>query len=150
MPGELTGGCRCGATRYTLAVDAMPPVYCCHCLDCQSWSGSAFSEQAVVREDAIAVTGPVVDYRFTSPSGSESHQRLCGVCHARIYNTNTARSGIAVVRAGTLDASDTLAPRAHIWVTRKQPWVVIGDDVPAFAENGPPAEFVAILSPPKS
>ena len=142
----IHGGCRCGATRYTLAVAAMPPVYCCHCLDCQSWSGSAFSEQAVVPEAAIAVGGAVVDYTFQSPSGSTSHQRLCGTCHARIYNTNTARPGIAVVRAGTLDASDTLTPRTHIWVKRKQPWVVIADDVPTFDENAPPAEFIAILS----
>ncbi|WP_457832593.1 GFA family protein, partial [Staphylococcus aureus] len=54
----ISGGCRCGATRYTLAVDVIPPVYCCHCLDCQSWSGSAFSEQAVVRTDALSITGP--------------------------------------------------------------------------------------------
>ena len=145
MTQTLTGGCRCGATRYSLALDAMPPVYCCHCLDCQSWSGSAFSEQALIRADAITVSGPVVDYRITNASGAESHQRLCGVCHARIYNTNSARPGIAVVRAGTLDASDTLTPRAHIWVKRKQPWVTIADDVPTFAENAPPAEFIAIM-----
>ncbi len=142
----IEGGCRCGATRYTLAVDAVPPVYCCHCRDCQNWSGSAFSQQAVVPEGAISVTGPMIDYRFQSPSGSRSHQRLCGTCHARIYNTNSARPGIAVVRAGTLDASDTLSPRAHIWVKRKQPWVVIAGDVPTFPENAPPAAFVAILS----
>lgn len=139
------GGCRCGAVRYTLAVDAMPPVYCCHCLDCQTWSGSAFSEQAVVAEDAIMVEGAVVDYHFVNPSGHVSHQRICPVCHSRIYNTNAARPGIAVVRAGTLDASDTLRPRAHIWVKSKQPWVVIADDVATFAENAPPVEFFAIL-----
>lgn len=124
----------------------MPPVYCCHCRDCQSWSGSAFSQQAVVPEAAISVIGPVIDYTFQSPGGSQSHQRLCGICHARIYNTNSARPGIAVVRAGTLDASDALVPRAHIWVKRKQPWVVIADDVPAFAEKAPAGAFIAILS----
>lgn len=146
----MTGGCRCGAVRYTLAIAAMPPVYCCHCLDCQSWSGSAFSEQALVREDAVAVSGPVVDYRFLSPSGSESQQRLCGVCHARIYTTKAARPGIAVVSAGTLDASDTLAPLAHIWVKRKQPWVVIDEAVPSFAENAPDADFVASMRKPSA
>jgi hypothetical protein len=141
----LAGGCKCGAVRYTLAVETPPPVYCCHCLTCQSWSGSAFSEQAVVRETVISPTGPVVDYVFQSPSGSTSYQRICGICHTRIWNTNSARPGIAVVRAGTLDASDTLEPRAHIWVKRKQPWIVIADDVPTFEEAAPPAEFAAIL-----
>ena len=141
----IAGGCRCGAVRYTLAVDAPPPVYCCHCLDCQTWSGSAFAEQAVVAEDAIAVEGQVTEYRFTNPSGSTSRQFLCGICHARLYNTNSARPGLAVVRAGTLDASDGLMPRAHIWVKRKQAWIGIADDVPQYPEGAPPAEFAAIL-----
>lgn len=140
----LTGGCKCGAVRYTLAVEA-PPVYCCHCLTCQSWSGSAFSEQAVVPEAAIAATGPIIDYVCRNPSGATSYQHICGTCHTRIWNTNSARPGIAVVRAGTLDASDTLEPRAHIWVKRKQPWIVIADGVPTFEESAPPAEFAAIL-----
>ncbi len=142
----IAGGCHCGATRYALAVETPPAVYCCHCLACQSWSGSAFAEQVIVPLDAIAVDGPVVDYRFVNPSGSESHQRICGICHTRIFNTNAARPGLAVVRAGTLDASDTLVPRAHIWVSRKQPWVVIGDTVPTFAENASPAAFIAIMT----
>ena len=64
----------------------------------------------------------------------------------RVYNSNTARRGIAAERARTLDASDTLTPRMHIWVKCKQPWVFIAQDVPTFAENAPPAEFIAILS----
>jgi len=145
MNEPLEGGCHCGASRYTLAVEAMPPVYCCHCLTCQSWSGSAFTEQAVVREDAIRASGPIVDYRFTNPSGAQSWQRVCGTCHTRLWNTNSARPGIAMVRAGTLDASDRIEPRAHIWVKRKQPWIILPEGMPAFAESAPLAEFTAIL-----
>jgi len=94
----------------------------------------------------MSATGPIIDYRFTSPGGSESHQRLCGTCHTRLWNTNSARPGIAVVRAGTLDASDGIEPKLHIWVKRKQPWVVLAEDVPAFEESASPAEFMAILS----
>ena len=123
----------------------MPPVYCCHCRDCQTWSGSAFTEQALVREQAIGATGPIEDYARTNPSGAISTQRLCPICHTRLWNTNSARPGIAVVRAGTLDAGETLAPRLHIWVRRKQPWVAIPDGIPTFAENAPIADFVAIM-----
>lgn len=42
---EVQGGCRCGAVRYKLALDALPRTYACHCRDCQTWSGSAFSQQ---------------------------------------------------------------------------------------------------------
>jgi len=99
----------------------------------------------VVGEDRLSAMGPVVTYSFTSPSGSTSTQMVCGTCHTRLWNVNTARPGILLVRAGTLDASDTLTPRAHIWAKRKQPWVVIADGVPTYPEGAPPAEFAAIL-----
>ena len=143
---EIEGGCRCGAVRYTLAREALPPTYACHCLDCQTWSGSAFSEQTFVPEAALAVTGAVVVYEFTTPSGNTSTQRMCGICHTRIYNTNSARSNVAVVRAGTLDRSTELRVVAHIWVKRKQPWLTLADDVPIWPEAAPAAELVRALA----
>jgi hypothetical protein len=144
----IAGGCHCGAVRYTLAIDDLPAIYCCHCLKCQSWAGSAFTEQAPVAEDKLSVEGPVAEYSFTNPSGSTSHQRVCSTCHTRIYNTNSARPGLAMVRAGTLDRSNELVPRGHIWVKRKQPWVVIADDVPQWPESAPMAEFAALMLRP--
>ena len=143
---EIEGGCRCGAVRYKLSLDGLPPTYACHCLDCQTWSGSAFSQQTFVPEAALAVTGAVVVYEFTTPGGNTSMQRMCGVCHARIYNTNSARPNVAVVRAGTLDRSDELRVVAHIWVERKQPWLTLDDGVPAWPEAAPPAELVGALT----
>ena len=146
MTQNITGGCRCGEVRYRLNAKAMPPVYCCHCQDCQTWSGSAFTEQAVVMEPQVEVTqGQPEVYARTNDSGAVSTQHLCGTCHTRLWNTNSARPGLAVVRAGTLDESETLSPRAHIWVMRKQPWIVIADGVPSWLENAPPTDFVAAL-----
>ena len=142
----IEGGCRCGAVRYRLLADAMPPVYCCHCLTCQTWSGSAFTQQAFVGESQIEVIfGEPEIYVNTTASGAESVQRLCGTCHTRLWNTNSARPGMAVVRAGTLDDSAELSPRAHIWIKRMQPWLVIGEHIPTWPENAPPADFIAAL-----
>lgn len=142
----IEGGCRCGAVRYRLTIEAMPPVYCCHCLTCQTWSGSAFTQQALIGEGQIEViAGEPEVYVNITASGSESVQRLCGTCHTRLWNTNSARPGVAVVRAGTLDASAELSPRAHIWTKRMQPWLVIDEGVPAWLENAPTADFVAVL-----
>ena len=146
MALDVTGGCRCGAVRYSLAVEALPSTYACHCLDCQTWSGSAFSQQAVVAETALAITqGETELYELTSPSGRTSRQRVCGACHTRLYNTNSARPGLAVVRAGTLDESDQLQVVAHIWVKRMQPRLVIGNDIPVWDEAADPAAFAAAL-----
>jgi hypothetical protein len=142
----LLGGCRCGAVRYVLALDQLPRTYACHCLDCQTWSGSAFSQQTFAPEAALIVTGPLVIYEFITPSGKVSTQRMCGTCHTRIFNSNSARPGVVIVRAGTLDRSDELQTVAHIWVKRKQPWLHLPADVPSWPEGAPPMELMRALA----
>jgi hypothetical protein len=144
MP-EILGGCRCGAVRYTLALEELPRTYACHCRDCQTWSGSAFSQQALLPEAQLSVTGPLVVYEFINPGGRVSRQRMCGVCHTRLFNTNSARPGVAILRAGTLDRSDELEVAAHIWVKRKQPWLSLPDGVPAWPEGAPAGELLQAL-----
>jgi hypothetical protein len=141
----ITGRCRCGACHYELAVDAVPPVYACHCHICQRASGSAFSVQALVPEASLTVNGPIVVHEIATDDRI-SVQRFCGVCHARIYNTNTRRPGIAVIRAGTLDRSEELECKAHIFTAYKQAWVALPNDVPQWLEAAPPADFVAALT----
>ena len=141
---SIEGGCRGGAVRYSLSIDTLPPTYACHCLQCQTWSGSAFSQQVLLPEEAIHVAGPVVLYELTTGDRT-SRQRMCGLCHTRIYNTNTRRPGIAVVRAGTLDESHRLDVVAHIWVKRKQPWLTLPEGVPTWPEGAPPADFAAVM-----
>ena len=143
----IEGGCRCGRVRYRAALPALPRVYACHCLDCQTWSGSAFSLQFILPEDQLQVSGEPALFELTSPDGSRtSRQRACPVCFTRVYNTNTRRPGLAVVRAGTLDDSDQLQIVAHIWAKRRLQGIEIPDGVPAWPEGAPPEEFAAALT----
>ena len=142
----VAGGCRCGAVRYELAHDRPPPVYCCHCRDCQTWTASAFSQQAAVRESDFAITaGAPVLFELTNPSGSISRQQVCGNCHTRLYNTNSARPGIVLIRAGTLDDSDQLKAVLHIWTKRKQRWIAFSENVPTFEESAPVEVFQRVV-----
>ncbi|MDQ2877903.1 MAG: GFA family protein [Pseudomonadota bacterium] len=141
----MEGGCRCGAVRYTIAPDTRLRVYCCHCLACQSWTGSAFGQQAPVPEDAFAVTGPITTYTYQTPSGATSTHSVCGKCHSRVFNANARLPGWLLVRAGTFDTSDAIEPVAHIWISRKQPWIGIPAGIPIFEENASPEDFRAIL-----
>jgi hypothetical protein len=147
MSQTIEGGCRCGAIRYRVKIDKLPNIYACHCRDCQTWSGSAFSTQFVVPEDALEIISgtPQLYERFTPESGRTSYQRGCPVCFTRIYNTNSARPGLAVGRAGTLDRSDELNIVAHIWTRRKLHGIDIPPGVASWPEGAPPAEFAAVL-----
>lgn len=148
MSEAIEGGCRCGAVRYRLKQESLPRVYACHCTDCQTWTGSAFSLQCIVPEDALEVTGAPHLFELATGEGDErrvSRQRGCATCMTRVYNTNSRRPGLAVIRAGTLDRSADLAVIAHIWAKRKLKGIDIPDGVPQWPEGAPPAEFMAVL-----
>jgi hypothetical protein len=147
MSEAIEGGCRCGRVRYKVALDRLPRVYACHCRDCQTWSGSAFSLQFVLPEEQLEVSGEPALFELNSPDGTRtSRQRGCPTCFTRVYNTNTRRPGLAVVRAGTLDRSDELNIVAHIWTRRMLSGIDIPAGVPQWRESAPPAEFAAILT----
>ena len=146
MTTPIQGGCRCGRIRYAAKLERLPRVYACHCRDCQTWSGSAFSVQFILPEDQLEVSGEPGLFELTAPEGDRtSRQRGCPVCFTRIYNTNTRRPGLAVVRAGTLDRSDELDIVAHIWTSRMVSGIAIPEGVPAWPEGAPPADFAAAL-----
>jgi len=146
MSDRIEGGCRCGAVRYSVALAKLPSAYACHCRDCQTWSGSAFSTQIIVPESDLSVAGTPHHYERPSEDGTRvSHQYGCAKCLTRVYNTNTRRPGLAVVRAGTLDRSDELALVAHIWTKRKMKGVEIPAGMPQWEEAAPPADFAAVL-----
>ncbi len=141
----IAGGCRCGACRYTIDREGLPPSYACHCHICQRWSGSAFSLQVIIPEAQLGIEGPVVVYEKVTEDRT-SVQRICGTCHSRLYNTNTRRPGIAVVRAGTPDRSEELECRAHIFTNYKQAWMELDPAVQQWAEAPDPVAFMAELS----
>lgn len=140
----VAGACRCGAVSYRLAGDALPATYVCHCLDCQTWSGSAFAEHALIPAGELELDGATTLYAHDG-QGVISTQVICQRCHTRIYNRNSAVPGMVVLRAGTLTASDRLTPVAHIWVKRKQAWITVPEGVPIWQETPTPEEFRAAI-----
>ena len=142
----LNGGCLCGAVRYCVKPGFRMKPYACHCTDCQTRSGSAFGIQLAVMTADLEVVGPLVVGEHIQPSGAKAGIYACAKCLTRIYTDNDRRPGIANLRAGTLDDSETLIPGFHVWIQSKQPWVVIPNDVPALAEQPvTPKEWMRLL-----
>ena len=128
MSGILEGGCNCGSVRYRLKEGMRLPPYACHCTDCQTRTGSAFSEHMLFAMKDFEIEGPVGKGTLTQPSGAVSSVFGCSQCMARIYATNDQREGFGSLRCGTLDNSNEIAIRAHFWVQSKQPWLALPDD----------------------
>ena len=144
MATEITGGCRCGQLRYSFEQDGPLLNYCCHCLDCQKSTASAFADQLIVSTDALTLTGRSVLYSTERPSGGTTTNRHCPDCFSRVCNANTVYPAMTIVRAGTLDDPSGLEPFAHMWTSRKRGWIAIDPAVPTFEETPDPGEFMRL------
>jgi len=127
MTPPYEGGCSCGAVRYRITGEPLA-VYCCHCIDCQVSSGSAFCMSMLVLRDHLEVIGQqpgVYDHRI---DGGERTKRTrpCETCGTRLWNEPTG-APVLVVKPGTLDDASWLRPAGHIWTRSAQSWVPLPD-----------------------
>ena len=127
----MEGGCSCGAVRYRLT-SAPLFVHCCHCLNCQRQTGSAFVINLLIEADRVELLAgepqPV-----DAPRDDGSMQRIyrCPTCEVAVYSEYT-RPEFLYVRAGTLDEPREIVPDVHIFTKSKVEWVVLPESVPAF------------------
>jgi len=124
------GGCACGAVRYRL-LDEPLFVHCCHCLNCQRQTGSAFVINALVEASKVELlAGEPEAVEVPRNRGTQSIYR-CPSCEVAVYSVYT-RPELLFVRAGTLDDPSSVRPDVHIFTRSKLPWVTLPVGVPAF------------------
>jgi hypothetical protein len=129
---ELEGGCACGAVRYTLKSAPMF-VHCCHCLDCQRQTGSAFVINALIETARIERRGPEpLRSEMPTESGRPHGVYRCPTCGTAVWSEYGGLKVLRFVRVGTLDDPRALSPTVHIYTRSKLPWVALPESVPAF------------------
>ena len=127
----LEGGCTCGAVRYRLTSDPLF-VHCCHCLNCQRQTGSAFVINVLIETDRVEVTaGNARSVEVPRDDGSTQEVLRCPECQVALYSHYTYPA-ISFVRAGTLDEPASVSPDVHIFTRSKLPWVALPETVPSF------------------
>jgi hypothetical protein len=119
-----TGGCLCGAVRYALNGGPLL-AYACHCHDCQTRSGAAFTLTLVVRSADLTVIGEPVTYERTSPWGRVTEQSFCPTCRVQLISRAPAAPDYATLRVGTLDDASWVVPGAQSFVESAIPWAVM-------------------------
>ena len=131
MSDAREGGCSCGAVRYRLTSEPLF-VHCCHCLDCQRQSGSAFVINVLIEADRVELLAGEPEPVPVPRSGGKK-QRIfrCPTCRVAVYSTYT-RAAVFFVRAGTLDEPSSIEPDVHIYTRSKVPWVELLESTPAF------------------
>lgn len=126
------GRCACGAVRYRLHGEPMF-VHCCHCLDCQRQTGSAFALNALIETDRIEMLhGAPQDIAVPTDSGRPHRIFRCPSCQTAVWSEYGGIAALSFVRVGTLDEPSSIAPTVHIYTRSKQPWVQLPEGIPAF------------------
>jgi hypothetical protein len=127
----VEGGCACGAVRYRLGSEPLV-VHCCHCLNCQRQTGSAFVVNLLIETDRVEVLAGDPQ-PIDTPRDDGSVQRIfrCPSCQVAVFS-EYGWPEMSFVRAGTLDDPSAVTPDVHIYTRSKLPWVMLPAGVPAF------------------
>jgi hypothetical protein len=125
------GGCSCGNVRYRLTSDPLF-VHCCHCLNCQRQTGSAFVINLLIEADRVELLADEPE-PVDVPRGSRSKQRIwrCPACRVAVFSKYTSAK-LRFVRGGTLDEPASVEPDVHIYTRSKLPWVELPESARSF------------------
>ena len=108
-------------------------IHCCHCLNCQRQTGSAFVINLLIEADRVqTLTGTA--RRVDVPRDDGSTQRIfrCARCHVAVFS-EYGPPEVRFVRGGTLDEPTDITPDVHIFTRSKVGWVTLPPGTPAFA-----------------
>jgi hypothetical protein len=137
MAIPFTGGCACGAIRYECTAE---PLYMgnCHCRDCQRATGSAYFPAVGMTTTAFRlITGTPAVYEKPADSGHTMRRMFCVQCGSPVFLTNSARSNLVVLYAGSVDDPSWIRPTRDIYTASAQPWDHLDPTLSKFPQMPP-------------
>jgi hypothetical protein len=126
MEDTYDGGCICSAVRYRLTARPMF-VHCCHCVECQRLSGSAFAVNAVIEAEQVQLLRGTPSRHMVPTDGGRARAVLrCPDCGVAVWSHHPDLGDpVALVHVGTLDKPRAFEPQAHCFASVRQPWVTL-------------------------
>ena len=107
------GGCACGAVRYRLTSDPLF-VHCCHCLNCQRQTGSAFVINLLIEADRLELlAGEPQPVDVPRDDGSMQRIFRCPTCQVAVFSQYASRSAVRA-RRHARRADERRARRPHL------------------------------------
>ena len=130
----ITGGCLCGAVRYTAEADPTIATVC-HCRDCQKFTGSAFAALVLVRKEKLTLNGTLKTFSSIGGSGNPLLRHFCPECGSSIAEEPGTRPDILVLNVGTFDNPAMAKPSREIFREDAFLWVEVHGDIKRFAKR---------------
>jgi len=132
MIETFEGGCACGEVRYRIGSAPMF-VHCCHCLNCQRHTGSAFVVNLLIEAARVELLRGAPEPVDMPPNGGTPNRIFrCPACRVAVWSEYGGRTEFRFVRGGALDDPAAVTPDVHIYVRSKLPWVRLPEGIPAF------------------
>lgn len=130
MPDKFSGGCACGAIRYTCTAAPrymgvpLSRLPACHgqCL----LPGRAGAQRRFHARER----GESSWYESVSDRGSLMRRGFCSTCGSPLFLQNDANETVTVLFAGSLDDPSWYKPSRDIFVKSAQPWDLMHPDIP--------------------
>jgi hypothetical protein len=127
---KIDGGCHCGRIRFSAEVEA-GTVAICHCVDCQSLSGSPYRAAIASRAESFHIEGEPAIYIKTAESGRRRAQAFCPNCGASLYAADPENPSTYSIRIGSIQQRHELGPPSRqIWCDSALSWTANIEGVP--------------------
>ena len=124
-----TGGCHCGAIRYSVEGEPKHSSVC-HCGSCRRTTGAlttawlGYPNQALTVEQGRAIS-------YNSSGGVE--RQFCGICGTSLFYFNEpAMPGVVDVLTATLDDPEAFPPALHVQMADALRWEAGLEELPKF------------------
>ena len=132
----LTGGCHCGAVRYT--VDGEPYTHAlCHCTDCRRHAGAPMVGWTMYPAQAVTVSRGTPKVYASSQHG---RRHFCADCGTGLFYVNDeVLPGLIDIQSATCDDPAAIPARVHIQTAERIPWMAQAHELPAYERYPPQA-----------
>lgn len=136
----ITGGCLCGAARFSIEAEAPLAVRQCWRRVCQYFATGNATVNAIFPSGAVTITGELRDFVSTADSGTTMLRRFCSTCGVHLFSASESRPHLQIVRVGALDEPGDAAPQGLIWTKSAPRWACFDPELPRTeGQPAPPA-----------
>jgi len=135
------GSCECKSICYQYDGEPLT-CYACHCTDCQTSSGSAFSLYMVVNDKDIKITKGKASISIIDMNGIKVKKHYCPQCNTPFMYSADEYPGMAALKPGTFDNTSWFKPIAHLWVRSVQSWVKLDSSIPQYEKQAEMSELI--------
>ena len=137
----MIGRCLCGKVKFEILC-AKLGIYHCHCSQCRKLTGTAFNTGCITPPETFKwLSGETSISTYNDHSGYRAS--FCNNCGSSV--PNKGRLPFMWIPAGTIEQTDKLEVKAHLFVASKADWDRIPQGVMKFETMPNLEEMIGLL-----